>query len=813
MKRASIIFIWLTAIASPVFFSPARAASRAILITDAMNNEDRGIVALAQTLREMTNPYTVMCIAARPADADFATLAYYHHKFGARVCAVIATRGDSEESQQQQTSEALKKAYAVGADTYFLNLADFGYAKSIDEALQVWGRDEVLSRLVQAIRSFHPDVIITPHNADGQQRAIASTLVDAFDAAADVKQFPDTASEAWQVKRLFQQVTEGYGDVILNPHEYDALRGRTYAETADTEAPERIIYKLSRSASGERLSANSTLLSGLLLPEKIRRGIEPPSVKGQLITESAFAGDDLFLALVNRLLEKRAEGSLSDIKTRYGADYFRMVQYIDKLERAIALTLGIRFAIRLPDKTIAQGEPVNAYLEFKNGGVQTLSLVFHTLESLSNAAQFKTSEVINVAPNGTTMQTVAYETANLPLTLPRNAENSEERFYQTSRFDFSNQPFGKTIGAYVEINLGQTTINIPALAKFDIAAPIEMEVSPPIAFLKDWSQAREFEFTVRVRNRMHGTLQGALWVVPLALETTDYEPSHLRFAYEDEEAVVKLKLKLPILKPPLATDVLLEFRREQPASPSPLVSYKIPVKILDADVAPGLKVGYFSGDDSPLPSALAALGIASERLTTDELRSSQQSDKSGQPCGILSRFDVTIIDALTFSKELAAQRDCLMDYVKRGGSLIVFYQRPNFWTSLFSRNNFAPYPLTLSNERITDENSTVTIVDAEHPLLTKPNRIMAKDFEGWTEDRAHYTAKSWANEYTPLLESADKDEAAQRGLLLFTRYGEGSFTFTSLALPRQLANLNTGAYRLLANLLSLPKALKEQKDK
>src|SRR5262249_5583125 len=156
-------------------------------------------------------------------------------------------------------------------------------------------------------------------------------------------------------------------------------------EIADTSAPERILYKLARSASGERLSANSTLFTGLLLPEKIRRGIEPPSVKGQLITESAFAGDDLFLALVNRLLEKRAEGSLTDIKNRYSADYFRMVQYIDKLERAIALTLGIRFAIRLPDRIMAQGEQVSANLEFRNGGVQTLSLVFHTLEILSNS--------------------------------------------------------------------------------------------------------------------------------------------------------------------------------------------------------------------------------------------------------------------------------------------------------------------------------------------------------------------------------------------------------------------------------------------
>ena len=490
-----------------------------------------------------------------------------------------------------------------------------------------------------------------------------------------------------------------------------------------------------------------------------------------------------------------------------------MVQYIDKLERAIALTLGIRFVIRLSDSIIAQGENVIANLEISNGGVQALPLVFHTPETLIKGAQFKTSEVFNVAPNGSTSQGITYETATLPLTLPRSETNHEPQFYQTSRFYFSTQPFGNALIAYAEINLGQTTITIPAVAKYDLAAPIEMEVSPPVAFLKDWSQPREFTFTVQIRNRMRGALQGALWVVPQALEASDYEPVHINLAQEDEATTINLTLKLPILKPPLATDVLLELRRERPAAPSPLISYKIPVKLLDAEVASGVKIGYFASEDSPLLSSLAALDVTAEALTIADLRNSNQTDKAKQACAKLSRFDMVIIDAMAYSKDLAARRDCLLDYVKSGGNLVVFAQRPNFWTSVFSRNSFGPYALTLSNDRITDENSIVNILDAEHPLLSKPNRITAKDFEGWTQDRALYTAKSWAEEYKPLLESADKDEAAQRGLLLFARYGDGSFTYTSLALPHQLENQNPGAYRLLANLISLPKMLKEPKDK
>src|SRR5262249_5791611 len=175
---------------------------------------------------------------------------------------------------------------------------------------------------------------------------------------------------------------------------------------------------------------------------------------------------------------------------------------------------------------------------------------------------------------------------------------------------------------------------------------------------------------------------------------------------------------------------------ERPASPAPLLSYKIPVKLLDAEVATGVKIGYFAPEDSPLLSSLAALGVAGEALTIADLRSSSQVEKAKQACAKLSRFDMVIIDALAFSRDLAAQRDCLLDYVKGGGNLVVFCQRPTFWTSIFGRNSFAPYALTLSNDRINDENSTVTILDAEHPLLSKPNRISANDFEGWTQDRA-----------------------------------------------------------------------------
>src|SRR2546427_13212401 len=83
---------------------------------------------------------------------------------------------------------------------------------------------------------------------------------------------------------------------------------------------------------------------------------------------------------------------------------------------------------------------------------------------------------------------------------------------------------------------------------------------------------------------------------------------HIAFSREDEEMTINMKLRLPILKPPLAPDVLIEFRREQPAPPDPLGSARIAVKAIDFEVAEGLSVGHVRGLDDWLAFAVAELG-------------------------------------------------------------------------------------------------------------------------------------------------------------------------------------------------------------
>ena len=128
--------------ATPIFEGSQIGSSRAAV------DDERGIVALDQALREITNPFTVLCLAARPGDEDDGALALVRKKLGARTVMLYATRGEGDESSTRaelnrelgavRTREAIEAARVIGADLSFLNLLDIGYSKSADEVLSAW---------------------------------------------------------------------------------------------------------------------------------------------------------------------------------------------------------------------------------------------------------------------------------------------------------------------------------------------------------------------------------------------------------------------------------------------------------------------------------------------------------------------------------------------------------------------------------------------------------------------------------------------------------------------------------------------------
>jgi hypothetical protein len=210
---------------------------------------------------------------------------------------------------------------------------------------------------------------------------------------------------------------------------------------------------------------------------------------------------------------------------------------------------------------------------------------------------------------------------------------------------------------------------------------------------------------------------------------------------------------------------------------------------VDVKLAPGLRVGYIMGSGDLVPEAIEALGVKPHILNEKEIVSDD-----------FSTWNILVIGIRAYSvhPELTLAQPRLEQFVRRGGTLIVQYQSGNFP---------APFPLSMSRapERVVDETAPVKLLDPANPLLTWPNTITAADFDGWVEERGHSFLDSWDPAYTPLTETADPGQDAQRGGLLVAHPGKGTYIYAAYALYRQLPELVPGAYRILANLLSAGK--------
>jgi hypothetical protein len=171
--------------------------------------------------------------------------------------------------------------------------------------------------------------------------------------------------------------------------------------------------------------------------------------------------------------------------------------------------------------------------------------------------------------------------------------------------------------------------------------------------------------------------------------------------------------------------------------------------------------------------------------------------------GNLSKYDEILVGVRAYAvrKDLVANNDRLLQYVNSGGVVVVQYNTPEF------DHNYGPYPFVMSNdpEEVTDENSKVDILEPSNPVFNWPNKITTKDFDGWIEERGSKFLQSWDPHYAALLETHDKGQPEQKGGLVYAKYGKGVYVYNAYAFYRQLPLGVPGAYRIFANLLSLPK--------
>jgi hypothetical protein len=216
----------------------------------------------------------------------------------------------------------------------------------------------------------------------------------------------------------------------------------------------------------------------------------------------------------------------------------------------------------------------------------------------------------------------------------------------------------------------------------------------------------------------------------------------------------------------------------------------------DINVPNHLHVGYITAESEPVPDALRMLGIQVDML-----------DPATLAFGELSKFDAIAVGVRAYElrSDLPGANQRLLDYVSNGGTLVVQYERDFAWEA----KNYAPYPAKINTNktgeplpRTTDENAAVTFLKPDDPLLNKSNKITARDFEGWVQERGLYYWTEFDPKYTPLLAMHDPGEKDLNGSLVYTKYGKGTYIYTGLAFFRQLPEGVPGAYRLFVNLLS-----------
>jgi hypothetical protein len=203
----------------------------------------------------------------------------------------------------------------------------------------------------------------------------------------------------------------------------------------------------------------------------------------------------------------------------------------------------------------------------------------------------------------------------------------------------------------------------------------------------------------------------------------------------------------------------------------------------------GNLVGYLPGAGDEVPAGLEQLGYQVKILSVEDLKNE------------LNPYDAIVLGVRAFNTvgELSRYNKKLFEYVEKGGTLVVQYNTSGGMVT----DEIAPYPISLSRSRVTDENAPVDIIEPDHPLLNVPNRITIKDFDGWIQERGLYFPGQWDQHFSAPFSTGDPGENPLKGGLLVAQYGSGYYIYSSYSWFREIPEGVPGAFRILANMISL----------
>ncbi len=798
---------------------------------------------ILQSLKKLNTVGSVLYVAAHPDDENTRLLGYLANEKNVRTGYLSLTRGDGGQNligKEQgellgliRTQELLAARRTDGAEQFFTRANDFGYSKNPEETFTFWNKDSILFDVVLCIRKFKPDVIIcrfptTGEGGHGHHTASAILALEAFDAAADPKKFPEQLkyTEVWKAKRIFWNTFNFGGTNTTSPDQlkmdvgvYNALLGKSYGEIASESrsmhksqgfgsAKQRgssiEYFKLLKGDSARKdvLESVNTHWDRLRGTETLQRQIEE-CIKNydlQAPEKSVTA-----LVSVYKLLQNLEENN-AHLK------YWKNLK-LKETEALILACSGLWLEAVASDYLAIPGEETGVTLQVVNRSKTNVVLNkinFPAGSDTSTRLTLKQNELYTFKRKEKTSSELSYSN---PYWLN---EKHESGFYNVKNIQLIGKPENEAaLSATFNISIQDLnlTVNRPLVYKytdpvkgeiyrpFEILPPVTVNLTEKVIVFAE-PGSKTIQVSVKAnKNGIKGTLQikaSEGWSVNIP------NPS-IQLNSKNEEQLIDVIVtgnensktgKLQISALVDSKNYTKSIKRiEYDHIPYQFILSEAEVGLVNINLKKnGTHIAYIPGAGDDVAACLKQVGY-DVTVLNDELLNTQD----------LGSYNSIVmgVRAYNTNERLQLYYSKLMDYVKAGGNLIVQYNTNSRVGPLQAK--MGPYPFSISRDRVTDEKAEVRFTNEKHPALNFPNAITTKDFEGWIQERGIYFAEDIDKNYETILSMNDPKEKASNGSLIIGKYGAGNFVYTGLVFFRELPAGVPGAYRLFANLISLPK--------
>lgn len=817
-----------------------------LLVSTAALARDAAQLQLA--LRKLTVVGGALYVAAHPDDENTAMLAWLSNERLYRTAYLSVTRGDGGQNLIGEekgpllglirTEELLAARRIDGAEQLFTRAIDFGYSKSPEETLAIWGREAVLGDVVWAIRKFQPDVIltrfpVTGEGGHGQHTASAILAEEAFAAAADPSKFPEQLRyvSPWKPARIF---FNKFSFRPIDPNDpsvakslrvdlgtYNPLLGRAYTEIA---AESRSQHKSQGFGSAERRGSIINYFDqrgGDPAEKDLFEGVDtswsryPGGEKvGSILQRAADAFDPkspqasvpLLIQALNALEQLRALPEWSDVQKPWLET--KRLAILD----AIRDCAGIAIDVAAADSTVSPGGelPVSVTVVNRSDYPFRLSMV---ASLVANPSKAPGTRLENNKPVKTdlVLKLPSAHPSTQPYWLVDAPEKGLYKVQDPLAIGRPDNPTELPIHVSLDDNAMNTLVfTVPVVFRrtdpvqgeqvreVDVVPPVSVRLGSNVYIFPD-AKARAVTVSVRSYGATEGTVRLRL---PQGWKS-EPESAPVTLHAKNGEAVATFQVTPPARETTgtITAEVALPDGRTVSSGIVEINYPHIPAQRIVADATAqairsdikrrGNKVGYIMGSGDEVPNILRQVGYEVTLLTDADL------DR-----GDFAQYDAIVagIRAYNTRDRLAVAHEKLMRYVENGGTMVVQYNTANQLDDLAVPVP-GPYPFKISRDRVTVEEAPVKLLGA-HPVLTTPNKLTAADFDGWVQERGLYFPNEWDPKYVTTLATNDPGEPEKPGGQLVAKHGKGVFVYTGYAWWRQLPAGVPGAIRAFVNLVS-----------